>query len=61
LLLDALHFYRADVVGISLGSLIAQACAENWPERTRRLVLQSSTGGPLPSCASEPGGDGMPQ
>jgi len=56
LLLDALHVERADVVGASLGSLIAQAFAENWPERTRRLVLQSSTGGLLASCAAEPGG-----
>jgi len=57
LLLDALHVERADVVGTSLGSLIAQAFAENWPERTRRLVLQSSTGGPLPACESEPTGE----
>ena len=57
LLLDALHVERADVVGTSLGSLVAQAFAENWPERTRRLVLQSSTGGPLPACESEPAGE----
>ncbi|MGB7905750.1 MAG: alpha/beta hydrolase [Steroidobacteraceae bacterium] len=57
LLLDALHVDRADVVGTSLGSLIAQAFAENWPERTRRLVLQSSTGGQLAACESEPAGE----
>ncbi len=57
LLLDNLHVERADVVGTSFGSLVAQAFAENWPERTRRLVLQSSTGGPLPACASEPAGE----
>jgi pimeloyl-ACP methyl ester carboxylesterase len=57
LLLDTLHIDRADVVGSSLGSLIAQSFAENWPERTRRLVLLSSTGGPLAACATEPGGD----
>jgi pimeloyl-ACP methyl ester carboxylesterase len=56
LLLDALHVDQADVIGTSLGSLIAQEFAESWPERTRRLVLQSSTGGPLASCAKEPGG-----
>ena len=56
LLLDHLHIERADVVGTSLGSLIAQAFAENWPERTRRLVLQSSSGGPLAACESEPAG-----
>lgn len=59
LLLDALHVERADVVGASLGSLIAQVFAENWPERTRRLVLQSSSGGPLTACDSQPGGDSL--
>jgi pimeloyl-ACP methyl ester carboxylesterase len=59
LLLDALHIDRADVVGASFGSLVAQAFAENWPEHIRRLVLQSSTGGPLPDCASESGGDAV--
>jgi pimeloyl-ACP methyl ester carboxylesterase len=45
LLLDALHIERADIVGHSLGSIIAQTFAEYWPERTRRVVLISSTGG----------------
>jgi pimeloyl-ACP methyl ester carboxylesterase len=44
LLLDALGVARADLVGHSLGSLIAQTFAEYWPERTRRVVLISSTG-----------------
>jgi pimeloyl-ACP methyl ester carboxylesterase len=44
LLLDALHIARADVVGHSLGSIIAQTFAEYWPEHTRRLILISSTG-----------------
>ena len=56
LLLDTLHLGQADIVGTSLGSLVAQAFAENWPQRTRRLVLQSSTGGPLEQCAGEAGG-----
>ena len=56
LLLDTLHVERVDVVGTSLGSLIAQAFAANWPERTRGLVLQSSSGGPLTACESEPAG-----
>ena len=47
------------MVGTSLGSLIAQAFAENWPERTRRLVLQSSSGGPLAACESEPAGEAV--
>jgi pimeloyl-ACP methyl ester carboxylesterase len=46
LLLDALHIERADIVGHSLGSIIAQTFAEFWPERTQRVVLISSTGGP---------------
>jgi pimeloyl-ACP methyl ester carboxylesterase len=46
LLLDALHIERADVVGHSLGSMITQVLAEEWPGRVRRVVLISSTGGP---------------
>jgi pimeloyl-ACP methyl ester carboxylesterase len=50
LLLDSLKVKRADVVGHSLGSIIAQTFAENWPERTRKVVLISSTGGPRSSA-----------
>jgi pimeloyl-ACP methyl ester carboxylesterase len=50
LLLDALHIERADIVGHSLGSIIAQTFAEFWPERTRRLVLISSSGGARPGA-----------
>ncbi|MGP8033711.1 MAG: alpha/beta fold hydrolase [Steroidobacteraceae bacterium] len=50
LLLDALHIQRADIVGHSLGSFIAQTFAEFWPERTRRVVLISSSGGPRPGA-----------
>jgi pimeloyl-ACP methyl ester carboxylesterase len=46
LLLDALGVAQADLVGHSLGSVIAQTLAEYWPERTRRVVLISSTAGP---------------
>jgi pimeloyl-ACP methyl ester carboxylesterase len=46
LLLDTLHISRADVVGHSLGSLITQVLAEQWPERVRKVVLVSSTAGP---------------
>jgi pimeloyl-ACP methyl ester carboxylesterase len=52
LLLDALGVARADLVGHSLGSLIAQTFAEYWPERTRRVVLISSTGGMPPNAQS---------
>ena len=50
LLLDALSVRRADIVGHSLGSYIAQTFAEFWPERTRRVVLISSSGGPRPGA-----------
>jgi pimeloyl-ACP methyl ester carboxylesterase len=46
LLLDALGIGRADIVGHSLGSIVAQTFAEYWPRRTGRVVLISSTGGP---------------
>lgn len=48
LLLDALGVAHADLVGHSLGSVIAQTFAENWPERTRRVVLISSSAGKSP-------------
>jgi pimeloyl-ACP methyl ester carboxylesterase len=48
LLMDALAVPRADIVGHSLGSFIAQTFAEFWPERTRRVILISSSGGPRP-------------
>ncbi|HMD72314.1 MAG TPA: alpha/beta hydrolase [Steroidobacteraceae bacterium] len=50
LLLDGLGIETADVVGHSLGSIIAQTFAEFWPQRTRRVVLISSTGGHRPSA-----------
>lgn len=45
LLLDHLKIRRADIVGHSLGSMIAQTFAEYWPDRTGKVVLISSTGG----------------
>jgi pimeloyl-ACP methyl ester carboxylesterase len=50
LLLDALGMSRADLVGHSLGSVVAQTFAEFWPERTGRVVLVSSTAGPRPGA-----------
>jgi pimeloyl-ACP methyl ester carboxylesterase len=50
LLLDALGIERADIVGHSLGSIVAQTFAEFWPQRTGRVVLISSTGGPPPGA-----------
>jgi pimeloyl-ACP methyl ester carboxylesterase len=54
LLLDALHIERADIVGHSLGSIVAQTFAEFWPERTERVVLISSSGGRRPGAAPAP-------
>jgi pimeloyl-ACP methyl ester carboxylesterase len=53
LLLDTLGVQKADIVGHSLGSIIAQTFAEFWPERTAHVVLISSTGG-LPPGARKP-------
>ena len=50
LLLDTLGVRQADIVGHSLGSMIAQVFAETWPERTDKVVLISSTGGPPPGA-----------
>jgi len=54
LLLDALGVQRADIVGHSLGSIIAQTFAEFWPEKTAHVVLISSTGGLPPGAATKP-------
>lgn len=50
LLLDELKIARADIVGHSMGSFVAQTFAEFWPEHTRRVVLISSSGGPRPGA-----------
>src|SRR3984957_15306245 len=57
LLLDALGVHKADIVGHSLGSLIAQTFAEYWPERTAHVVLISSTGGSPPDLKKKPAFD----
>jgi pimeloyl-ACP methyl ester carboxylesterase len=54
LLLDALGVPKADIVGHSLGSIIAQTFAEYWPERTAHVVLISSTGGSPPDRMKPP-------
>jgi pimeloyl-ACP methyl ester carboxylesterase len=50
LLLDRLQIRQADIVGHSMGSVVAQTFAEFWPERTRRVVLIASTGGLRPGA-----------
>jgi pimeloyl-ACP methyl ester carboxylesterase len=44
LLLANLRVASANIVGHSLGSVVAQTFAEVWPGMTRRLILISSTG-----------------
>lgn len=52
LLLAKLRIRRANIVGHSLGSIVAQTFAELWPDRTRRVVLIASTAGPPPRSAA---------
>jgi pimeloyl-ACP methyl ester carboxylesterase len=42
---------RADIVGHSLGSIVAQTFAELWPDRTGKVVLIASTAGRAPGEA----------
>jgi pimeloyl-ACP methyl ester carboxylesterase len=44
-LLDALHIEKADVLGGSLGSFIAQELALNYPQKVDRLILVSGSCG----------------
>jgi pimeloyl-ACP methyl ester carboxylesterase len=60
LLLDALGIPRADIVGHSLGSMITQYFAEFWPDRTRKVVLISSTAGPAPGTPRKELAGSMP-
>ena len=53
LLLDSLGVKQADIVGHSLGSIIAQTFAEYWPERTSHVVLIASTGGQPPDAPTK--------
>lgn len=47
-LLDYLNLTRAHIVGFSLGGLIAQCLAVNWPDRVDRLVLVSAVANRTP-------------
>ena len=53
-LLDALKIQKADVLGFSLGSLIAQELTVTHPEKVNRLVLYSSTCGGEDSIPPSP-------
>ena len=54
-LLDSLKIEAADVVGVSMGGMIAQTMAIHYPERVRTLTsIMSSTGNPdLPQATPE--------
>ncbi len=54
-LLDALDVEQADIVGVSMGGMIAQVLAAQRPERVRRLaIMMSSTNNPaLPRARPE--------
>jgi len=52
-LLDELQLPGVDVLGYSLGGLVAQALAYRAPDRVRRLVLCATTPG-VPSVAPNP-------
>jgi len=52
-LLDALGYEQLDVLGYSLGGIVAQELARRAPERIRRLVLCATTPG-LPSLPPDP-------
>ncbi|HYD12407.1 MAG TPA: alpha/beta hydrolase [Allosphingosinicella sp.] len=43
LFLDAMHVERAAIVGHSMGSMVAQTLAAEYPERVTRIVLIGST------------------
>ncbi len=53
-LLDELGYDQLDVLGYSLGGIVAQELAHRAPERIRRLVLCATTPG-LPSVPPDPG------
>jgi poly(3-hydroxyoctanoate) depolymerase len=53
MLLDHLGYRQVDVLGYSLGGLLAQEFAYRMPDRTRRLVLGATTPG-VPSIPPNP-------
>ncbi|NNM60842.1 MAG: alpha/beta fold hydrolase [Steroidobacteraceae bacterium] len=60
LLMNRLGIAKADLIGHSLGSIIAQTFAETWPKRVGRVVLISSTGGYRSGCTAGPPTDAPP-
>lgn len=54
-LLDALQIEQADIIGVSMGGMIAQVTAATYPARVKRLaIIMSSTNNPrLPRARAE--------
>ena len=46
--MDALGIEKADVLGVSMGGMIAQHLAADWPERVGKLVLVVTSARPNP-------------
>jgi len=44
-ILDELDIEQADFVGLSFGGRVLQQLAAGWPDRVRRMVLSSTSGG----------------
>ena len=49
-LMDALKINRAHIVGASMGGMIAQIVAADYPERVKSMVSLMSTSGNAPLC-----------
>lgn len=48
LAMDELGIEKADILGVSMGGMIAQHLAEDWPERVGKLVLVVTSARPNP-------------
>ena len=53
-LLDALRIEKADILGSSMGSFIAQELALNYPDRVNNLILYASSCGGNENVLTEP-------
>jgi proline iminopeptidase len=58
-LMDALRIERADVLGFSMGGMIAQIMAARYPDRVRKLVSLMSSGGQASLPADTPGAQAL--
>lgn len=53
-IMTALQIDRANIFGISMGGMIAQEIALNYPERVKKLILGCTNVGPLHSVSAAP-------